>query len=55
MIIYEWLIDELREKYKLEILDFILNMLYYFKSKEDLLCVCRIYVFIELFLFELCM
>ncbi|HGF0254979.1 TPA: ATP-dependent DNA helicase RecG [Staphylococcus aureus] len=51
--IHEWLTDELREKYKLETLDFTLNTLHHPKSKEDLLRARRTYAFTELFLFEL--
>ncbi len=53
MTIHEWLTDELREKYKLETLDFTLNTLHHPKSKEDLLRAREPMHLLKLFLFEL--
>ena len=51
--IHEWLTDDLRQKYKLESLEFTLNTLHNPKNKAELYRARRTYAFTELFLFEL--
>lgn len=51
--IHEWLSDDLREKYKLETLEYTLRTLHHPKDKQSLLKVRRTYAFTELFMFEL--
>lgn len=53
VVIHEWLSDELRNKYKLETLEFTLNHLHHPQGKQDLLRARRTYAFTELFMFEL--
>ena len=53
VVIHEWLSDELRNKYKLETLEFTLNHLHHPRGKQDLLRARRTYAFTELFMFEL--
>ncbi len=51
--IHEWLSDDLREKYKLETLEYTLRTLHHPKDKQSLLRARRTYAFTELFMFEL--
>ncbi|WP_367120794.1 ATP-dependent DNA helicase RecG [Staphylococcus capitis] len=51
--IHEWLSDDLREKYKLETLEYTLRTLHHPKDKQSLLKARRTYAFTELFMFEL--
>lgn len=51
--IHEWLSDDLREKYKLETLEYTLRTLHHSKDKQSLLKARRTYAFTELFMFEL--
>lgn len=51
--IREWLSDDLREKYKLETLEYTLRTLHHPKDKQSLLKARRTYAFTELFMFEL--
>ncbi|WP_213469939.1 ATP-dependent DNA helicase RecG [Staphylococcus caprae] len=51
--IHEWLSDDLREKYKLETLEYTLRTLHHAKDKQSLLRARRTYAFTELFMFEL--
>lgn len=53
VVIHEWLSDELRNKYKLETLEFTLNHLHHPQGKQDLFRARRTYAFTELFMFEL--
>ena len=53
VVIHEWLSDELREKYKLETLEYTLRTLHHPKDKQNLLKARRTYAFTELFMFEL--
>lgn len=51
--IHEWLSDDLREKYKLETLEYTLRTLHHPKDNQSLLRARRTYAFTELFMFEL--
>ena len=51
--IHEWITEELRQKYKLELLDYTIKTLHLPKDKQALMRARRTYAFTELFMFEL--
>lgn len=51
--IHEWLTDELRNKYKLETLDYTIKTMHQPKDRTELMRARRTYAFTELFMFEL--
>lgn len=51
--IHEWLTDDLRNKYKLETLDYTIKTMHQPKDRTELMRARRTYAFTELFMFEL--
>ncbi|WP_223218678.1 DEAD/DEAH box helicase [Streptococcus pneumoniae] len=51
--IHEWITEELRQRYKLELLDYTIKTLHLPKDKQALMRARRTYAFTELFMFEL--